>query len=184
MFFITYARPHKPVSSRELTRWVSDILQKVGIHTKTFKIHNLHSASTLNAFSGGFSLPEIAKAAGWANVKTFGEFYNKPLIENNLGNLLLTKSLYAYRYVWYAGNRCLYDVCCFIYIPIWALKFDMNTYQEDRDRPTEKQYQNYTSEVTLDWNYISLRGSTTLSSIRVPSTPNPVRYTNWKNRYL
>ena len=124
MFFITYARPHKPVSSRELTRWVSDILQKVGIHTKTFKIHNLHSASTLNAFSGGFSLPEIAKAAGWTNVKTFGEFYNKPLIENNLGNLLLTKSLYAYRYVWYAGNRCLCDVCCFIYIyqfELWNL---------------------------------------------------------------
>ena len=87
---------------------------KAGIHTKTFKAHSLHGGSTSNAFSGGFSLIEIVKAAGWTNVKTFGEFYNKPLIDNNLGNLLLTNSLYAYRYVWYAENRCLYDICCFI----------------------------------------------------------------------
>ena len=136
MFFISYAPPHKPVPSRTLARWVSDILHMVGIHTKTFK--TLHSAWTSNAFSGGFSLTEIAKAAGWTNVKTFGEFYNKPLIDYNFGSLLLTNSLYAYRYVWYAENRCLYDICCFIYIPIWALKFDMNTYQGDRNRPTEK----------------------------------------------
>ena len=55
MFFISYAPPHKLVSSRTLARWVSDILQKAGIHTKTFKTHSLHSASTSNAFSGGLS---------------------------------------------------------------------------------------------------------------------------------
>ena len=56
MFFISYAPPHKPVSSRTLTRWVSDILQKAGIHTKTFKTHSLYSTLTSNAFSGGLSL--------------------------------------------------------------------------------------------------------------------------------
>ena len=93
MFFISYAPPHKPVSSRALTKWVSDILHKAGIHTKTFKTHSLRSASTLNAFSGGLPLTEIGKAAGWTNVKTFGKFYNKPVIGNNFGNILLTNSL-------------------------------------------------------------------------------------------
>ena len=93
MFFISYAPPHKPVSSRTLTRWVSDILQKAGIHTKTFKTRSLRSVSTSNTFSGGLFLTEIAKAAGWTIVKTFGKFYNKPVIENNFGNFLLTNSL-------------------------------------------------------------------------------------------
>ena len=85
MFFISYAGPHKPVSSR----WVSDILHEAGIHTKTFKSHSLRSASTSNAFSGGLSLNEIAEAVAWTNVKTFGKFYNKPVIDNKFGNFLL-----------------------------------------------------------------------------------------------
>ena len=89
MFFISYAPPHKPVSSRTLARRVSDILHKAGIHTKTFKSHSLRSALTSNACSGGLSLNEIAKAAGWTNVKTFGKFYHKPVIDNNFGNFLL-----------------------------------------------------------------------------------------------
>ena len=90
MFFISYAPPHKPVSSRTWARWVSDILHKAGIHTKTFKSHSLRSASTSNAFSGGMSFTEIAKAAGWANVEMFGKFYNKLVIDNNFGNFLLS----------------------------------------------------------------------------------------------
>ena len=68
MFFISYAPPYKPVSSGTLARWVSDILQKAGINTKTFKNHHLRSAWTRNAFSGCLSLTEFSKAAGWTNV--------------------------------------------------------------------------------------------------------------------
>ena len=39
------------------------------------------------------SLTEVAKAAVWANVKTFGKFYNKPVKDNNFGNVLFTNSL-------------------------------------------------------------------------------------------
>ena len=89
MFFISYAPPYKPVSSRTLAKWVSDILHKAGIHNKTFKSHSLRSASTSDSFSGGLSLTEIAKAAGWTNVETFGKLYNKPVIDNSFGNSLL-----------------------------------------------------------------------------------------------
>ena len=71
----------------------SDILQKAGIHTKTFKTHSFHSTSISNTFSGGLSLTEIPKAAGWTNVKAFGKFYNNPVIDNNFGNFLLTNNL-------------------------------------------------------------------------------------------
>ena len=81
------------MSSRTLAGRVSDILHKAGIHIKILKTHSLRLALTPNAFSGGLSITEIAKAAGWTNVKTFGKFYNKPVIANNFGNFLLTNSL-------------------------------------------------------------------------------------------
>ena len=87
-----------PVPSRTQTRWVVDILQKASIHNITFKIDFLRSTSTSNVFSGDPSLAEIEKAAGWANVKTFGKFFNKPVIEKNFGNFLLTISLQIYAY--------------------------------------------------------------------------------------
>ena len=64
MFLVSYASPQKPVLSRALASWVSDILHNPGIHTKIFKTHSLHSASTSNAVSGGLSLTEVAKTAG------------------------------------------------------------------------------------------------------------------------
>ena len=108
MFFISYAPPHKPVSSRTLVRWVSDILHKACIHTKTFKTHSLLSASTSNTLSVGLSLTEIAKAAGWTNVKTFGKFYNKPVIDNNFRNFLLTNNfIYIFRYCMLRIGACM-----------------------------------------------------------------------------
>lgn len=93
IFLIIYHHRHKPVPSRTLARWVSDILRKAGIHTKTSKTYSLRFASISNALGGGISLTEIEKTARWKNVKTFGKLYNKPMIDNNLGIFLLTNSL-------------------------------------------------------------------------------------------
>ena len=127
MFFISYAPPHKAVSSRTLARWVSDILHKAGIHTKTFKSYSLSSVSTSNAFSGGLFLTEIVKTAGWTNVKTFAKFYNKAVIDNNFGNFLLTNSLHIFMYCMLRIGVC--KIWVVSYIPIWALKSHMNTCQ-------------------------------------------------------
>ena len=64
MVFISYVPPHKPVPSKTLTGWVSDLLQKAGIHIKTFISHSLRSTSTSDVFSSGLSLTEIANVAG------------------------------------------------------------------------------------------------------------------------
>ena len=89
-----------------------------GIHTKTFKNNFIRSAWTSNAFSGSLPITEIAKAALWTNVKTFGRFYNKPVIDNNFGNFLLTNSLQLYPYFRYCMLRigtCMIDVVLYIY---------------------------------------------------------------------
>ena len=107
------------MSSRTLARWVSDILHKAGIHAKTFKSDSLRSASTSNAFSGGLPLTKISKAAGWKNVKTFGKFYNKPVIDNNFGNFLLN----LYLYILYAENKCfmIYVILYIYHFWLWSL---------------------------------------------------------------
>ena len=117
------------MSSRTLERWVSDILQKTGTHTKTFKTHSLRLASTSNAFSGGLSLTKITKTAGRTNKKTFHKFYNKPFIDNNFGNFSLTNSLQLYPYFRY----CMLKIdTCMMYVILNIYQFGMG------GEPTEK----------------------------------------------
>ena len=67
--FISHTPPPKPVSSITLSRWGLDILDKAGVHTKTFKTHSLHWEFTSNAISGGLFFKKIPKAAGWTNAQ-------------------------------------------------------------------------------------------------------------------
>lgn len=90
-FFISYAAPYKPVSSKTLARWVLDILKKSGINIKTFKTHSIRSASTSSVYQAGLSLVEIGKAAGWSSSRTFARFYNKH-IDENFGTVLLDRN--------------------------------------------------------------------------------------------
>ena len=78
---------------RTLARWVSNILQKAGIHTKIFTANSDHSVWTSTAFSVGLSFTGIEMAAGWRNGKTFGKLYNRLVIDKNFGKFLLTNSL-------------------------------------------------------------------------------------------
>ena len=86
-FFLSYVSPHKGVSSTTLARWVCDILSKSGVNTVTFTAHSTRSASSSTA-SKNLSLVQIAKAAGWSNVRTFAKYYDKP-IEENYGSAVL-----------------------------------------------------------------------------------------------
>ena len=98
---------------------VSDILYKVGIHTKTSKSHSLRSALTSNVFSGGLSLTEIAKAAGWTNVKTFGKFCTEPVIDNNFRNFYWQTAcnfIHIFMYCMLRLDVCMIYVVLYIYI--------------------------------------------------------------------
>ena len=53
---ISYRRPHVPVKSCSIARWIKSVLSKAGIDTSIFKAHSTRSAST-----GGVSLVEVLK---------------------------------------------------------------------------------------------------------------------------
>ena len=44
--FLSYVRPHKPVTSQRIAHWIKDTLRKAGVDTNTFKAHSVRGAST------------------------------------------------------------------------------------------------------------------------------------------
>ena len=86
---ISYAKPHKAVSSSTVGRYVKTVLKDSGIDTTIFSAHSTRSATTSKTNLKGLSLKDIEKAAGWKNCKTFALFYKKPIV-NNFGDTLLS----------------------------------------------------------------------------------------------
>jgi len=84
---MSYVKPFRAVGTKTIARWVTDILNRAGISTKTFTAHSTRSASTSKA-SKHLSLADVNKAAGWTNVKTFAKYYNKTITNNFCESLL------------------------------------------------------------------------------------------------
>ena len=58
---ISYHRPHGPVKSCSIARWIKSVLDSAGIDTGIFKAHSTRSASTTKARSKGVPLDEVVK---------------------------------------------------------------------------------------------------------------------------
>ena len=54
--FLSYIKPHGPVTSNTLARWVKSTLAQAGIDTRNFKAHSLRSASSSAAYEAGVAL--------------------------------------------------------------------------------------------------------------------------------
>ena len=56
-----------------------------------FSAHSTCATSTSAAKTGQVPVEQILKAAGWSNAKTFGQYYNKNIVDNvNYRNTLLS----------------------------------------------------------------------------------------------
>lgn len=83
--FLTYKRPHKPVTSQTISRWIKNMLAESGVDVTKFSAHSTRHASTSAARASGVSLDAIRKTAGWtATSQTFAKFYNRPIISQEL----------------------------------------------------------------------------------------------------
>ena len=77
--FLPYIKPHRPVSSSTIARWVKSVLTLSGINTESFSAHSTRVAASSAAARTGVALEDIMKAADWTNESTFKEFYHKPV---------------------------------------------------------------------------------------------------------
>ena len=80
--FLSVVKPHLPVTSATIGRWLKDILRKAGVAPE-FTGHSTHLTSVSIAFDKGVSIEDIMKTADWSSQNTFRRFYYKPLIEQS-----------------------------------------------------------------------------------------------------
>ena len=81
--FVSYVRPHKPVSRDTISRWTKETLHLCGVDTKVFSAHSTRSASVSKASAKDVPVHEIMARAGWKSAETFHKYYNKPVIQEN-----------------------------------------------------------------------------------------------------
>ncbi len=73
--FLSFVKPHKPVSTATIARWIKSVLESSGIDTSVFKAHSVRGAATSHAFHSGMPLADILKLADWSNERTFRKHY-------------------------------------------------------------------------------------------------------------
>jgi len=88
--FLSYIKPHNPISSSSIARWILAILGLAGIDTNKFKAHSTRSASASAAASAGVTTNQIMEAADWSSSSVFQQFYYKPTNSNAVGVSVLS----------------------------------------------------------------------------------------------
>ena len=57
--FISFIKPHRPVTSSTIARWLKETIGAAGIDTTIFKAHSVRGASTSAASNSGITTEEI-----------------------------------------------------------------------------------------------------------------------------
>ena len=86
--FLSYIKPHKPVTSQRLANWLKEMLGKAGIDTSIFKAHSVRSASSTAAVVKRVLIEDILHTADWSTDSTFQRFYYRPVQKNNYAQKL------------------------------------------------------------------------------------------------
>ena len=76
--FISIIKPHGPVTSSTVARWLKEVLSNAGIDTSIFKAHSVRGASTSMAAKMGVTVETILGAADWRSESVFRKFYYRP----------------------------------------------------------------------------------------------------------
>ena len=63
--FISYIKPHLPVSKDTIARWCKDVMKVSGIDITRYTTHSCRSAVASKAKSAGVPINKIMECAGW-----------------------------------------------------------------------------------------------------------------------
>ena len=87
--FIAIIKPHLPVTSSTVARWLKKVIGDSG---NIFKAHSIRGATTSAASNQGVTTEDILKAADWSNSSTFQRFYYKPVRDATFARTVLSVS--------------------------------------------------------------------------------------------
>nr|XP_022306049.1 uncharacterized protein LOC111112656 [Crassostrea virginica] len=89
---LSYVKPHHPVTTSSIARWLKTIMAEAGINTNLFKAHSTRSASVSKAYFAGVSVSDILQQAHWTKESTFARFYCKPIRKSTFQQSVLKRS--------------------------------------------------------------------------------------------
>ena len=76
---LSYVKPHRPVSTDVISRWIRCVMADVGIDVDVFRGHSTRSAASSAVAASGVPIDFVLQHVGWRIDKTFARFCNKPL---------------------------------------------------------------------------------------------------------
>lgn len=74
--FISYVKPHRPVSKDTISRWLKTLMISAGVDCSIYKLHSIRSAAISKAKNSMVPIDDILKTAGWLSEKKFAKFYD------------------------------------------------------------------------------------------------------------
>ena len=72
---LSFRRPHRPVATSTVARWLRSVLEASGIDMEIFRAHSTRGAATSAAAKAGISTEHILKTVDWRRASTFRRFY-------------------------------------------------------------------------------------------------------------
>lgn len=75
--FLSINKPHHPVSTATVARWLKETLRMAGVSTD-FTAHSTRSTAVSVAFDKGVSIKDILNTADWTSDSVFKRYYYKP----------------------------------------------------------------------------------------------------------
>lgn len=87
--FLSYIKPHGPVTSQRIAHWLKEILGSAGVNTAVFKAHSVRGASSTAASDKGVPIEDILRTADWSTDSTFRRFYYRPTHQNRYARAVL-----------------------------------------------------------------------------------------------
>ena len=81
-FFLSYVKPHQPVTSSTIGRWLKTVLGTVGVDVSKFTAHSTRAASSSKYKVLGASVSEIMNCGNWNSDSVWQKFYHKPIVSN------------------------------------------------------------------------------------------------------
>ena len=79
---VSCRKPHNPVSTDALARWIKAVMDKARINTEIYGAHSTRAVSiTSAAHRKNIDTNRILAASGWGNENIFSKFYNKTVTD-------------------------------------------------------------------------------------------------------
>ena len=89
--FVALVKPHNPVSSSTIARWLKGMLQQAGVDISIFGAHSVRGASSSSAVAAGMTTSDILQAADWSSESVFRKFYYRPTGNVAYGQAVLSR---------------------------------------------------------------------------------------------